>query len=891
MKIHFNLPYYTRWGESLKISGSLPQLGGGDLAKTISMNYAFPDRWTFSIEVLTKEPCDFTYNYLLGDENTGIDIIEAADPRLVHIDPSEVQEIYLDDAWVSPSALDNVFLTSPFCNILFRERFTSSPELKSDNKYTHVFRVMAPMLQNNEVVCLLGSSAELGNWNNDKPLLMHNDDSPWWTVRVNLSKRKGDVYYKYGIFDPEDNRFKILESGADRHTFVPEGKKKLTLVNDAFINVSEALFHGAGVGIPVFSLRSRQSFGVGDFEDLKLMVDWAVRVGLKLIQVLPLNDSTGTHTDSDVLPYAAISSYALNPLFLNLRKMGKLPDTNPWQKEYNKKQKEFNQEPLVRFLDVINYKLAYAKELYNNKKKKIETDKDYLDFVEKNKQWLYPYAEFCMLRDQFETSDYTQWKDYSTYDREMFPNGYEGINVYFFIQYHLHLQLTEAVDYAHKNGIILKGDIPIGVNRNSADTWSNPELYHLDCQAGAPPDMFSIKGQNWELPTYNWEKMEETGFAWWKSRLSHTAQYFDTFRIDHILGFFRIWQIPLEQEEGIMGYLNPSIPVHINEFAQKGVHFDYDRYCLPYITDSILHDFFGEDASWVRANCIDQRSDGKLLLKSSNASQKLIRELYNQGIINDKVRKGLFDLVANILFIERPGSNRMEFFPRIGMHYLRSFQELDNYTRERLDELYIDYFYHRQDQFWKISGLKKLPVLKRGSKMLFCGEDLGMMTGCVTSVMKQLGILSLEVQRTPKVSNKDFAHPADAPYLSVVTPATHDMSTIRGWWEEDRSITQLFYNQQLGHGGEAPYFAEPWICRDILLQHLYSPSMWAIFQWQDLMSLSSELRRENPHEERINVPSNTINSWRYRMHLYLEDLLEEDEFNDKLRNYIVQSGR
>jgi 4-alpha-glucanotransferase len=168
-------------------------------------------------------------------------------------------------------------------------------------------------------------------------------------------------------------------------------------------------------------------------------------------------------------------------------------------------------------------------------------------------------------------------KEFSSPDQPHF----DDIAVNYFIQYHLHVQLSEAASYAHAHGVVLKGDIPIGVNRNSVDTWVSPELFHMQMQAGAPPDMFSVKGQNWELPTYDWDEMERTGFDWWKKRFSQMSNYFDTFRIDHILGFFRIWQIPIQQVEGIMGYLNPSIPIYIMNLQIK----DYGSI----ITDTVSH--------------------------------------------------------------------------------------------------------------------------------------------------------------------------------------------------------------------------------------------------------------------------------------------------------------
>ena len=210
---------------------------------------------------------------------------------------------------------------------------------------------------------------------------------------------------------------------------------------------------------------------------------------------------------------------------------------------------------------------------------------------------------------------------------------------------------------------------------------------------------------------------------------------------------------------------------------------------------------------------------------------------------------------------------------------------------EQLKSLYVDFFYQRQDHFWKEEAMWKLPPLKESTNMLICGEDLGMVPGCVPDVMKQLGILSLEIQRMPKDPKREFFHPADAPYLSVITPSTHDMSTIRGWWEEDREKTQRFYNRELGQWGDAPWFCEPWINKAIVIQHLYSPAMWSIFQLQDLLGMSDTIRRENPNDERINIPANPKNYWKYRMHLNLEDLIHEKEFNEEFKGYIHSSGR
>ena len=897
MKIHFKIPYYTYWGQRLLVSGSIDELGNGDLSRALPLNYQSPEDWCGEVEINKIDSFEFSYKYVLYNEQNGQYMEEWGSDRKVEVDPGKSDHIFCIDAWNDAGRVDNVFLSTPFQKVFLKHDYLIENGQDIAN-YTHVFSVKMPLLKNNEAICLIGDCDELGNWATTNPKLLRPSTDNWWSVKVNLSKVQKEVHYKYGIYDPEDKQFRYFESGADRIAPVIKSKKTIVRLSDGFVNVSDNNWKGAGVGLPVFSIRTKKSFGVGDFGDIKLVIDWAERVGLKLIQTLPLNDTIGTHTDADVLPYAAISAFALNPLFLNLPAMGKLPVAHPLQQEYKTKQTELNASDLVAFMDVISYKLQYARELYILQKDKFLKDKGFKKFFDENQYWLAPYAAYCVLRDMFGTPDYRQWKEYANYDALKIseftqPDNahFDDLAVNYFIQYHLHLQLSDAAKYAHQHGVVLKGDIPIGVNRNSVDIWVSPELFHMDMQAGAPPDMFAVKGQNWELPTYNWDEIERTGFDWWKKRFAQMSNYFDTFRVDHILGFFRIWQIPAHQIEGIMGHLNPSVPIHINEFAGKGIWFDYNRFCKPYINDAILGDIFGEDAAWVKSNCLKIEDGWVLRLKTSYQSQTNVEKLYNEGTISEKVKCGLFDLISNVLFFEKEGSNSTLFYPRFGMETLRTYAELDNYTKDRLYELYVDYFYRRQDSNWYQSGMEKLPALKRATNMLICGEDLGMMTPCVTAVMKELGILSLEVQRAPKSSKVDFFHPVDAPYLSVVTPSTHDMSTIRGWWEEDRNLTQRFYNYELGHWGEAPYFCEWWVCRDILLQHLYSPAMWAIFQMQDLLSISEDIRRPNPHDERINVPSNSKFSWRYRMHINMEDLLGKEEFNNELKNYIAQSGR
>ncbi|MDQ6905065.1 MAG: 4-alpha-glucanotransferase, partial [Bacteroidota bacterium] len=754
-----------------------------------------------------------------GEENRAIDLSEI-----------KSKSICVYDAWNGAGDLGNVFFTRPFSQVLLDPVTKVKPAFSKKN--THEFRVKAPLLQSGEVICMCGSTENLKNWSNTDPILFipKND---WFIARVCLNENEWPVTYKYGIYNLELKKITRFEDGENRPLQNSEPSVKLTIIHDGFVRTPIVHWKGAGVLIPVFSLRSKKSFGVGEFTDIPLLIDWAKQTGLKLIQLLPVNDTTATHTWHDSYPYAAISAFALHPLFINLEKIAGKELANI-VKPLKKKQKQLNDLPIVDYEKVMKFKWSVLKELYLASKEAFHNDVDYFEFFELNRHWLVPYAAFCFLRDKNKTPDFNKWKRYKIYNESEIQKlvaptmpHYDGIALFYFVQYHLHLQMKAATDYAHKQKIVLKGDIPIGIYRHGCDAWTNPSLYNMHEQSGAPPDDFALKGQNWGFPTYNWDKMKEDGFKWWRRRFDQMSNYFDAFRIDHILGFFRIWSIPLKSVEGIMGRFIPSISVDISEFKNNNIWFDYDRYCKPFITDEILGWTFREKAAYVKENFLESNGDGRYLLNEAFNTQQKVQQYFavNSSEEKDQIVQGLFNLLSNVILFEVENSGGRKFYFRFGIRNTSSFRQLEEHTRNGLYELYINYFFRRQDEFWRKKALNKLPALKRSTNMLICGEDLGMVPNCVPEVMKELGILSLEIERMPKDLNAEFFHPKNAPYLAVVTPSTHDMSTIRGWWEKDRNKTQKFYNYILGHYGEAPFFCEPWINKEIILQHLYSPAM------------------------------------------------------------------
>ncbi len=904
MKLQFYLRFHTRFGQSLWISGDTDELGNNDPALAKPLDYLNEEFWSTAIEIKKKElKKSISYKYMLKNEE-GEFLYEWGNDRSIEVAKQDLYEVQMVDTWNHAGEYENAFYSDAFHKVLLRSNHTKS-RITSDKNFTHVFKVKAPLLRKNEVVCLTGNGERLDEWSELKPVLL-GPDGDWWVAKLDLTVPGFPLAYKYGVYNIKEKKFVRYEEGNNRLLYSDASKKKLTILHDGFVHLPNNSWKGAGVAIPVFSLRSKNSFGVGEFADIRLLVDWAKATGLKLIQLLPINNTISTFTWMDSYPYSAISAFALHPLYINLPKLagkehaGKISSLKA-------KQTQLNELPVVDYEEVMKYKMSMLKELYEVMGEECFESDDYKKFFKANRSWLESFGAYCYFRDKYGTSNFDEWKTNGIYDKTEIgiltsPEStvFDEIGFYYFNQYHLHVQLKEAVDYAHKKGVVLKGDIPIGISRNSCDAWVSPEMYNMCWQAGAPPDDFTAVGQNWGFPTYNWKRMQENGFAWWKQRFEQMSNYFDAFRIDHILGFFRIWSIPVNAVQGIMGRFVPCLPVHINEFGENGIWFDYQRYCRPFITDEVVSEIFGELAEQVKEKFLVANDFGGYDLEMEYETQKQVEEYFTSGeglaLSNtreeiEKLKLGLFDLISNVILLEENDSQGEQFHFRISMEKTATFRHLVPQVQEKLTALYINYFYRRQDDFWYKEAMNKLPHLKGATNMLVCGEDLGMVPHCVPDVMNQLGMLSLEIQRMPKDPKKEFFHPNDAPYMSVITPSTHDMSTIRGWWEENRVRTQNFYNQILGQWGDAPQQCESWINRAVIMQHLYSPAMWSIFQMQDILGMSETLRRENPQEERINDPANPKNYWQYRLHISLEDLIKEKAFNEELGGYVAHSGR
>ncbi len=648
----------------------------------------------------------------------------------------------------------------------------------------------------------------------------------------------------------------------------------------------------AGLAVPVFSLRSRGSFGVGDFRDLRLLCDLACKWNLHVIQLLPVNDTTMNLDWTDSYPYSANSIYALHPQFVCLSEAGVAEN-----EEYLKTKAELESSPTVDYEKVNAAKDNLMRKAFKETWRKVSASAEYKAFVKDNNFWLEPYCAYRILRDIYGTPDFSKWGNArratdAVVTTTLIKNRKEA-SYHSFVQFHLHRQLVTARDYARSKGIVFKGDLPIGVSRTSADAWSNPTLFHLDSQAGAPPDAFAAEGQNWGFPTYDWERMARDRYSWWKARLGNMEQYFDAFRIDHILGFFRIWEIPEDCVHGLLGHFNPALPYTAGELAKMGFDMSQGLYTTPLADDLTLEGIFGPLAEEVRRLYVKDRR-----LKPAYSMQRKVLAAFEGSKENkafapdqaEKVRDGLLKLIDDVLFVEDPRQKGM-FHPRIAAQYTYAYARLDYGQKQAFNTLYNDFFYRRHNDFWKASALRKLPELLSSTKMLACGEDLGMIPSCVAQVMDEQKILSLEIQRMPKEDDKVFGDPSSYPYYSVCATSTHDMSPLRAWWHEDRKLTQRFYNEVLGRWGEAPQDSSPEICKSILEMNLHSPSMLAIFPLQDYLSIAPRYCSSIPEDERINVPAITPYYWRYRMSSTIEELSADSALASEISSMIKESGR
>lgn len=885
--ITFTLKCDTVPGEDLFVMGNIPPLGNS-CENATPLKYE-NGGWTFSVNTSERE---FRYSYIIKSG----DSIISKEPdlkRAFYLPGLKYKNIHVHDRFDPAPLPSRSMMSKPFSESIMNH---PQSEICLDKiKVPIIFNVFAPNIPAEQKLVISGNDGLLGRWTDENMVNMQCWKFGEFSTVFDANKMFFPLEYKYVLIDEKSNEISFWEKGNNRCVVAPQNSKSadFIIVNDGTPDFSIPDFKGAGVSVPVFSLRSERGFGVGEFEDIKLLVDWAVKSGQKIIQTLPINDTTNFKSWKDSYPYSGISVFALHPMYLDLEQIGEIPD----KKTFCTLRKELNAQKFVDYEAVNKHKWEIIRSIFAKDKGKTLNSLDFKTFHNNNKEWLDAYAVFSYLRDKFGTANFDDWGDDAKYSEKRVAEycnpkhpEYQKVAIYQFVQYHLDKQLKSVCEYAHERGVALKGDIPIGVNRCSADVWSNPALFDCNGQAGAPPDYFSAYGQNWGFPIYNWGKMAQDNYSWWTKRLKKMAEYFDAYRIDHILGFFRIFRIPASCTWGLLGQFAPALPMSVKEIESFGLKFDAKKMTVPHLSDETLSAIFGEFKEEVQKKYFNKKGSLYTLKAAVDTQRKIEESIKGDDEKSSLIRKGLSTAACQVLFVE-DYKEEGKYHPRISVQQSYAFKSLSEEDKCKMNQIYDNFFYQRNEEFWREEAKKKLPPLVSATNMLVCGEDLGMVPKCVHPVMEELEILSLEIQRMPKVQFTEFGNLADVPRMSVCTTSTHDMSTTRAWWEENVEQTQRFFNNVLNEYGAAPFFCEPWVCRQIAERHLASKALWVILPLQDWMAIDGDLRWEETASERINDPGNPDNYWRYRMHITLEKLISNNIFAENLKNMIKFFGR
>ena len=890
MILYFHIEYRTAFGEEV----TLNIIENGEVS-THRMTTVNGVEWC--CELTQRTACRrLTYYYKVTVDNATERSEWQTVKHVLDFTCTAATEYHVHDRW-NDMPDDSYLYSSAFTDCINHQELQPMKPTSYDRTLRLIVR--APQLRDGECLAVLGDRKALGEWCPDKalPMTLHNYCE--WAVDIDASQFHGEHIELKFVVTNASGHMMMWECGYNRCLTMPDMKKGETVVyglNQAFFEIWNRRL--AGTLVPVFSLRTRKSAGIGDFGDLKMMIDLMANTGQRVLQLLPINDTTITHTWTDSYPYSCISIFAIHPQYADLRSLPELDDEEA-RKEAEAECRRLNALPQIDYEKVNAFKLEYLRKVFQQEGKKIMKSAQFKAFFQVTQNWLVPYAQYSWLRDKYGTADFTQWKDHNTWtedDRAMLSDPrtkeYQEVAFYYFVQYILSSQMKEAHEYAKQKSVILKGDIPIGVNRYSCDVWMEPKYFNLNGQAGAPPDNFSVNGQNWGFPTYNWDEMLKDGCQWWTRRFQNMSQFFDAYRIDHVLGFFRIWEIPIDSVHGLTGQFAPSQAMSCDEIMQYGLNFQEERFTQPFITDWVLDRVFHERADEVRREYLERIDGERYRMKPDVDTLRKIEARF-AGVTRQEdlwLRDGLYSLVSDVLFVR--DRNRADMFhPRISAQLGFIYESLYDNDKQAFNRLYNDYYYRRNNQFWYREAMKKLPKLVQATRMLVCAEDLGMVPDCVPWVMNELKILSLELQSMPKSVTTRFGHLSQNPYRSVCTISSHDMPTLRQWWDEDYERTQDYYNSMLHREGPAPHPLPGWLAKDIIARHLDSPSMLCILSVQDWLAMDERLRLPDADAERINIPANPKHYWRYRMHLNIEDLIADGKFIDDISTLIGQAGR
>lgn len=915
----------TRFGQEIAVSYSTSECTSLQSVSAVRMSYEHPELWTITLPSVNAY---LRYKYLLYHEDHDAQPLwEVGPDRILDLTllPSLASQVLVRDIWrASPDLSRNIFSTAAFTRVLFRPDINIGRKLFETREnasfsealihrlgsYVITFRVFVERVVTGDCIYVVGNCKELGNDNPSQGVKLADTFAPVWHVSIAFTKPIHQLGYRFlirrneSIVAEDQVHRELMLSDSDQSFLSAEpGKVSVIYAPSECAFTFEKRWRGAGIVLPVFAIRSGHSCGIGEFTDLITFIDFCRAAGFQLLQLLPVND-TSINDSCESCPYSVVSSFALHPQYLNIDGVGTMP--NELRNEYEKEQDRLNRLKKIDMEEVMRVKQHFIRELFKLHRDQILLSAEFTKWFQKHQDWLMPYALFRFFTFINDTAQFDQWGIRSKFSKNdvttlVDPNSFhfDHLAITYFTQYHLHKQLKAATNHAEKNGVILKGDLPIGVSRYCTDTWVNPHLFRMHMQMGAPPDTFSDHGQNWLFPSYNWTAMRAANYKWWHTRLSHMAQYFHACRVDHILHYFRTWEIPECSRTGMPGRFFPSHAISRQELECLGL-WDIDRYSRPYVHDGLLQKLFHDEWWKIKERFFEPLYDRLQFKHMYNTEVKVEHALTlpsdapeHERKFNEDVMKKLLDLFSNMCLLQDE-DNKDLFHPRFMMQTTSSHAELpfENWKRV-LYNLQEDYIHRRQKGLWKDNGLERLSMLKAASDMLVCCEDLEPIPEFVTPVMTETNVLSLALQRTPR-EDADFGIPSKYKYDCVAMTSLHNTTTFRGWWEKLSDDMRMRYWVQVMQRDAKqvpPKECTPELVEWAVTDHLRCPAIWVIFPMQDLLGMHNELRLKDAPTEQISDPLNPSHIWNFRLHIDLDTIMMNKQFIEKLAHLNKVTGR
>lgn len=892
--------------------------------------------WTQTIDIPMSKVEEIDFGFTVRSKHEFVDEEKGHGQYSHHLPFHNTPHITVKALWHSDMG-KNYYYSSAFADTI-KPFIPSPPSLQLIEEADLVLSFTDFQPQKGARLVLCGNTPQTGNWDPLHGIPAVEMCTATWAFPLSYASIPAEgLKYKFVIINADGKA--VWEAG-DNHTLLPPADQSgKTLIDVVTPTLPIDLMKTAGVVVPLFSLRSESDWGIGDFGSLIKLIDWAAEAGLHAVQLLPVNDTTREGNWHDSYPYNPISTFALHPIYMDFNAMPAVKSKTTIRL-LEQRRANVNALPLIDYDEVFDLKEKYLHTWYHENKHDILRSTRYKIFKRDNAKWLVPYSFFRYLLKQFGTANFRHWPRFREYNGvelqrwAIANNKIDDIEFYSVIQYMLDKQFRQVHDYAREKGIILKGDIPIGVSRDSVSSWVLPKYLNSDEQAGAPPDMFSSRGQNWGFPTYNWENILNDGAIWWQERLQHMARYFDAYRIDHVLGFFRIWEIPIQHIYGTLGHFNPALPLSESELKIMGFTDNPATYTRPRFTEGELKLHFGELLPVAKEYFFQFEPDNHWTLQPRYASSQraIDAKLREMGFSGDQ-RELFLSAYTNILFIPSEADAGKYHLNILGTQ-TREYKHLSPHNATAYNRIYQYFFFERHNKFWADQAYKRLPKLTCATRMLTCAEDLGMIPACVHPVLEDLNILTLEIQTMPKQPNRQFSDLNQNPLYSVDTISTHDMPPLRLWWKQNPEAAKAFVRDVLGEnpdnssksttananngitnanngtantnngitntnnstdstnaiangginaidnsqGKEEDGVLSTDMAARILALHMKSSSLLSIISLQDWLSISPTLRSDNLEAEQINHPEIPHHYWRWRMPCTIEKMASDAHF-------------